>query len=380
MRKLAHVVECAGVLTVFLSLGLARAQELSAEGGTSAEDAGAIVVVDPSSTPTADGGTPTADGGTSAEDAGPIVVDPSSTPSVDGGGAPGTEKSDGGRAEQPAEVDFADPAVPLERKRAVLVGLSGPTLDRALAQVEPSSARATLCGEARERVGTTSVRVESADANGELVVARVLVDGVDVGEGQLEARVALCAQTLELMRGDERRAIPLHLTRERSVVHVDWGGTARLWSLAPVVDLTTFDPPTQLVPAGKPTAVAVIGTGLRLDRWSTLFHGSLAVTANPLYGPLFNLPVLPNIDLFAGLHFRPGGRSVRALLSAQLGLWQLVHPAARATIGMMLFDRIFVSVSGDARMMLAPLLFPSFARYFPSLVAFGASGAAGVSW
>jgi hypothetical protein len=291
---------------------------------------------------------------------------------------------DAGVAE--VRVDLSDATAPLDLKRAWLGTVTGAALDDALARVQPAAARATLCREWLGRATSTLVRVESVNADGDPVVARVFIDGLEVGEAPVEARVATCSQTMEVVHEDQRRSETLSLTAVRKVIRVDWGGTPKRWSLSPILDLTVFDPPTLLVPPGNTPAVGVIGTGLRLEKWSTLFHGSLAITANPLYGPLVGqltgsvLAVVPNIDLFGGVNFRPGNHTVRALISGQLGLWQLVHPAARATFGAMFLDRLLVTVSADARMMLVTLIVPSFTQYFPSLFVFGASAAVGVCW
>jgi hypothetical protein len=281
-------------------------------------------------------------------------------------------------------VDVSNPTVPVEQKRQLLSNLDGAALDEALTRVLPLTARATLCRELFGRTVTTLVRVDSVDANERGVTARIRVDGVEVGEAPTVIRIARCAQMLELREVRTGRSWQVTLPPEqREVVRVDWGGTPNRWSLSAMADLSWFSPPTALTPVGSPPAIGIVGTGLRLDRWGDLFHGSIAVTANPLLAPMISifipslkLPVVPNVDLFAGVNFRPGGHKVRAIISVQAGLWQLVLPAARFTLGVIVAERFLVTLAADARFMLFGLLLPG----SPTQLVLGLTGAVGICW
>jgi hypothetical protein len=333
-------------------------------------------------------------------DAPPLVQAPASPVGVDTGSparpadggielAASVAVPDAGRPAMPAAatVDFADLAVDVGVKRRALQQLQGQALTTALQSVKPLTDRAELCNEARDRVPPALLQVRSVELEEAPVTAEVRLDGRPLGRTPLDELVPTCVQEVDVVRDGEHRRTPLALQpNEKKQVRVDWGGTPELWSLSAFGDLTYFDPPTTLVPVGNAPAQLVYGGGLRLDKWGSLFHGSVAIHANQLYGPLVGWPVLPTIDLFAGINFHPGNRSVRAVISFQVGLWQVTQPAGRATLGMIIIDRILLTVSADVRTMLfkqipaLELIKAAYKDVFPSLFVFGASAALGVCW
>lgn len=279
------------------------------------------------------------------------------------------------------EIDVSDEKISIEQKRDFLLRLNEARLIDELGRVQPATARSILCQEWAELATGRQLRVESVDANGEAVKANLRIDGAESGETPKTVVLAPCARRLEVQRANDgnSQSFVLGGTTKRTI-RADWGGPRTRWSLSPIVDFTVFDPPARLVPPGSPTAAAMIGSGVRLEKWSTLFHGSIALIANPLFGPLVQAQALPSIDLFAGMNFRPGNDVARAVISGQIGLWNLVQPAARLTLGFMLFERLLFTTSADLRFMLAPLVFTWLQQYFRSAFVLGLSSAIGFCW
>jgi hypothetical protein len=298
--------------------------------------------------------------------------------SVDAGARASVEPRDAG-APAAAPVDLTSPQVGLAEKRRALAGLQGQELAEALKTVSPPADRAALCEELRARAPVALLQVRSLDVDGTPVEADVALDGRPLGQSPLDELVPTCVQAVEVVLGAERRRTPLALApREKKLVQVDWDGTPTLWSVAAYGDATLFPAPdpAQAVAAASPT----FGGGVRLDKWGSLFHGTFALGVSPVLGPLLKVPVLPSFDLFAGVNFHPGSRQARVLISAQLGLWHYLQPAARATLGLMLGDRFLLTASADARLMLLPLLVPTFAPLLPGVVVLGFSAAIGLCW
>jgi hypothetical protein len=298
---------------------------------------------------------------------------------LDAGARASVEPRDAG-APATAPVDLASPEVPLAEKRRSLAGLQGQELGEALRTVNPPADRAALCEELRARVPAALLQVRSLDADGAPVEAEVVLDGRPLGRSPLDELVPTCAQGVEVVVGPDRRRTPLALSpREKKLVQVDWEGTPTLWSVSAYGDATLF--PAPVPPQTSLAASPTFGGGVRLDKWGSVFHGTFALGVSPLLGPLLKVPVLPSFDLFAGVNFHPGSRMARVLISAQLGLWNCLQPAARATLGLMLAERFLLTASADARLMLLSLIVPSpFAQLLPGVVVLGLSVAIGVAW
>lgn len=270
--------------------------------------------------------------------------------------------------------------------KAQLQQLSGPQLAEVLALVDPPTAQAALCQELEAQVPQFILRVESVDASGAPVEAQVEVDDRPAAATPFEALVGVCVRRVRVFREGEERVVALREpAQQRKLVRVDWGGAVKAFSLSAGGDFTFFAPPTAFVPANFAPASAVSALTLRFDAWHPLFHGTVALTATPLYYPLTRaflpaLALLPAVDLFAGLNWRPGNDTVRLLVSGQLGLWALAHPTARATLGLTLWKHLVVLVSGDVRLLFPFLLLPGVLPEGHSPVSGGLAFSVGVGW
>lgn len=281
-------------------------------------------------------------------------------------------------------VSFSDEQVPLEVKKQALAKLPATELVDAIAKVKPDADREKVCHDLRELVPPTLLKVQSVDANEELVEATVLLDGREVGAAPYDAMVPACVKRVVIQRGGEARTEDVVLEpRGRKTVRVDWGGAKKFWAVSAMGDVSLFNPSLKLVPQGSEPASAVIGVGVRLESFAKVFHFSVAVNVNPLYGPLLGalgirgVPVVPTVDLFFGAAFRPGNSTVRAVIAIDGGLWQLLSPAVRATGGVLLFERVLLTVNVDARLMTVGFVFPTLQV---PLLSPGFGGAAGFAW
>jgi hypothetical protein len=221
--------------------------------------------------------------------------------------------------------------------------------------------------------------VESVDGNANAVPAKVLLDDRLVGTSPVRVQLTTCNKraAVENVETAERRTLDLSDPHAPERFAINWDGRANHWSLSAITDFTFFSPPLTFVPPGDSSAAAVVGAGLRLERWGKYLHGSIGLTANPLLGPLLAVPVLPSVDLFLGANWRPGNDSIRALLSAQLGLSQLIYPSVRGTAGVLFLERLLLTLSLDGRLALPRFILLSFESRIPPVVV-GLSAAVGV--
>lgn len=251
--------------------------------------------------------------------------------------------------------------------------------------------RLELCQEWAARLPMGAVAVTSADLSGTAVEAEVLVDEHSVGKTPLVRVLPVCAKTLTVVRPDGRTEFPLRLVPAQvRVIEVKHGGTGSLSAISGVFDLTLFPQPVQFASASggavDPTSTA-FGGGVRYDHWGQVLHTSVSLGVQTLYAPVIqalfgvSLPVLPSLDVFLGPHLRLGSESVPVLVGIDVGLWHLLHPAARATLAVKVGDFV-LSVSGDAR-----YLWPFqvlFTTVSPDLnanpLAFGVTASAGFGW
>lgn len=284
----------------------------------------------------------------------------------------------------PAPVSFSDEQVPVELKKQALAKLPASELVDAIAKVKPEADREKVCHELRELVPPTLLKVQSVDANEEVVEATVLLDGREVGSAPWDAMVPACVKRVVVQRGGEARTEDVVLEpRGRKTVRVDWGGAKKFWAVSAMSDVSVFNPSLKLVPQGAEPASAVIGAGVRLESFAKVFHFSIAVNVNPLYGPLLaaigirGVPVVPTVDVFFGAAFRPGNATVRAVIAIDGGLWQLLSPAVRVTGGVLLFERVLLTVNADARLMTVGFIAPTLQV---PLISPGFGGAAGFAW
>ncbi len=284
----------------------------------------------------------------------------------------------------PAPISFSDEQVPVALKKQALAKLPANELVDAIAKVKPDADREKVCHELRELVPPTLLKVQSVDANDEVVEATVLLDGREVGSAPWDAMVPACVKRVVVQRGGEARTEDVVLEpRGRKTVRVDWGGAKKFWAVSAMGDVGVFNPSLKLVPPGAEPASAVIGAGVRLESFAKVFHFSVAVNVNPLYGPLLaavglrGVPVVPTVDLFFGAAFRPGSSTVRAVIAIDAGLWQLLSPAVRATGGVLLFERVLLTVNVDARLMTVGFVAPTLQV---PLLSPGFGGAAGFAW
>ncbi|MBM4783828.1 MAG: hypothetical protein GQE15_39670 [Archangiaceae bacterium] len=287
-------------------------------------------------------------------------------------------------AAAPPLDSFSDERVPLALKKPALAKVPATELADAIAKVKPDADREQLCHDLRELVPPALLKVQSVDANDDPVEATVLLDGREVGTAPYDAMVPACVKRVVIQRGAEVRTEDVVLEpRGRKTVRVDWGGAKKFWAVSAMSDVSLFNPSLKLVPQGAEPASAVIGAGVRLESFAKVFHFSVAVNVNPLYGPLLaavglrGVPVVPTVDLFFGAAFRPGNSTVRAVIAIDGGLWQLLSPAVRATGGVLLFERVLITLNVDARLMTVGFVFPTLQM---PLVSPGFGGAAGFAW
>jgi hypothetical protein len=131
----------------------------------------------------------------------------------------------------PPPASLEDPATSIDAKRARLQQLAPMELLPALARVLPDAQREQLCHDLRDVVPAALLKVQSVDANDDVVEATVLVDGREVGTAPWDAMVPACVRHVVVQRGAEARTEDVTLEpKGRHTVRVDWGGAKKLWA------------------------------------------------------------------------------------------------------------------------------------------------------
>lgn len=301
-------------------------------------------------------------------------------------------------APRPPEGDallarLADPQVPEAEKRHILEERAQKENDVTsfVAAVAPRELKRVLCVEYTSRVRLVRLQARLFDAFGDEQQGLLFVNGKKFGKLPFDGMVPWCAETLEGATGEDASRVPPDGAHELSAtttnsVHFRILGRSGRSSFSAFGELAYH--PSNAFPLELAADVEQLNwaTGVRLDYWGKAFHFSFAVKGSRLFrqGLLGDAaaPLTPLADLYFGVGVASDGDRPRLRGTFDAGMWSLLCPSVRLTFSLSVFERLFITLTGDAHYLI-PLLVTSAEKARLTLtdsLSVGGSFAVGFGW